>query len=488
MKKLIVFTLIFCSITSILAMHTPSYQPGAVPTAAQIEHMSFAQLQNLPQDIINKLSMEAILEYTLRLSEFEAIAQQTPHIAPRPSTFTGPSIPGQRATTIRILPVAYDHGAKNWSVLFGVNPHAQPREIWTSFDDTVASNEHPQAKALQTLAIQTNNNIVPLSPLDQALFTEGNDMYFLVPVSFIPGNMLYNNARNQYRTNFAWIPAQEIIQRDPTNLPITRPHEGKSVRIPYLLHTILQNNLLTTLGQLHTPLQQVQPVPAPTIQPAPIQPMPSTSQPQPAQPIPSPSQPQPNIQLITQTRNALQNTHWLNIPTPPGAIHFYDKNKPYYAFTNFYPAPMNFKGQTWPTSEHAYQAQKFTQRPDIQTLIKNTPTPSAVFAIAQKNSASVDKNWQQRSLQTMVDVVREKFRNPALEKQLLGTGTAVLVEASPVDGFYGYSTAPDKSGKPQLGLNHLGRILMYIRAEKRGAIKPNTPYDHNNPYPGYYAQ
>ncbi len=43
-------------------------------------------------------------------------------------------------------------------------------------------------------------------------------------------------------------------------------------------------------------------------------------------------------------------------PSPP--ILFYDKTAPHYAFTNFSPHPIRYKGEVYPTSEHLFQSFK----------------------------------------------------------------------------------------------------------------------------------
>jgi hypothetical protein len=48
---------------------------------------------------------------------------------------------------------------------------------------------------------------------------------------------------------------------------------------------------------------------------------------------------------------------------PPSLILFYDKNEPYYSFTNFAPDPVYFNQQRYPTSEHLFQALKVNINP-----------------------------------------------------------------------------------------------------------------------------
>lgn len=51
----------------------------------------------------------------------------------------------------------------------------------------------------------------------------------------------------------------------------------------------------------------------------------------------------------------------------PSEIRFYRSNeKPYGAFSNLYPRPIEFEGRIFPTSEHAYQAGK-AQKPAVRS-------------------------------------------------------------------------------------------------------------------------
>ena len=72
----------------------------------------------------------------------------------------------------------------------------------------------------------------------------------------------------------------------------------------------------------------------------------------------------------------------------PSEIRFYRSNeKPYGAFSNLYPRPIEFEGRIFPTSEHAYQAGK-AQKPAVREWILSAPTPAlAAMAAELKNPA-----------------------------------------------------------------------------------------------------
>jgi ribA/ribD-fused uncharacterized protein len=139
-------------------------------------------------------------------------------------------------------------------------------------------------------------------------------------------------------------------------------------------------------------------------------------------------------------------------------ILFYDKDKPYYAFTNFYPAAITVDGMTWPTSEHYYQAMKFPNNVRIQQEIERAQTPREAFNRARKYQHFVRADWKVVNLNSMKRAVWEKCsQHLNIRLMLLTTGAAILIEdAGANDAFYG-------AGAGYKGDNYLGRILMRVR-------------------------
>jgi ribA/ribD-fused uncharacterized protein len=155
---------------------------------------------------------------------------------------------------------------------------------------------------------------------------------------------------------------------------------------------------------------------------------------------------------------------WQAIQQPHKKILFYDKSKPYYEFTNFYPAPITVDGLPWPTSEHYYQAMKFTDK-NVQDAIRQSETPRGAFNEAQKNQDKVRADWHTVNLGIMKRGVWEKFtQHFRLQMQLISTGAIVLIEdAGAKDSFFG-------AGAEYTGHNYLGRILMLIRTHMQKAL------------------
>ncbi|MBF2097253.1 MAG: NADAR family protein [Gloeomargaritaceae cyanobacterium C42_A2020_066] len=142
-------------------------------------------------------------------------------------------------------------------------------------------------------------------------------------------------------------------------------------------------------------------------------------------------------------------------------IYFYKADGPYGCFSNFSPHPIQAAGRAWPTVEHYYQAQKLVGTPDeaLMEVIRQMPTPEAAAQLGRDQARSIRADWELVKYSVMLEAVRLKFQTHAPARQvLLATGKADLVEQSPVDYYWG-------CGQDGSGCNHLGRILMTVRAE-----------------------
>jgi ribA/ribD-fused uncharacterized protein len=130
--------------------------------------------------------------------------------------------------------------------------------------------------------------------------------------------------------------------------------------------------------------------------------------------------------------------------------------------SNFYPSPVEMDGAVYPTVEHAFQAAK-THDPDQRPAFQNAKTPSGAKQMGRKIKRRMD--WFNVSLVIMESLVRQKFtKYTDLRSKLLSTSDAPLIEGNTWrDKFYGAIWDSKKS--EWVGENHLGRILMKIRAE-----------------------
>lgn len=167
---------------------------------------------------------------------------------------------------------------------------------------------------------------------------------------------------------------------------------------------------------------------------------------------------------------------------------FYSDLQSNYFLSNFYPQPfkkggkwkpLNFiyENQTWPTSEHLYQALKFKNdtihEKEWRELLRTAPTPGISRYLGHFYTQSY-YSWQKKysdlvkkysnlvrlngditnplfKIEIMCVALKAKFSIPELKQQLLDTNITKIGEDS-TDLFWGIN-----------GQNNLGKILMALR-------------------------
>ena len=164
-------------------------------------------------------------------------------------------------------------------------------------------------------------------------------------------------------------------------------------------------------------------------------------------------------------------------------IRFYRASeKPYGAFSNLYRRPVEFEGETFATSEHAYQAGK-ARKPAVREWILSAPSP-ALVAMAAHGLYYWDivPGWSRTKFDRMRGVLRSKFtQHEDLRQLLLSTGEARLVESATVDNEVNRLWGEVNGA----GRNMLGELLMELRAELRGetdASRRASPDARRGPY------
>lgn len=141
-------------------------------------------------------------------------------------------------------------------------------------------------------------------------------------------------------------------------------------------------------------------------------------------------------------------------------INFYSTKEAYGEFSNFAAFPIELDGQTWPTSEHYFQAQKFPGTEHAEA-IRLERSPMIAARMGRDRRKPLRPDWDTVKDDLMRVAVRAKFRqHPALRELLLSTGDALLVEHTTNDAYWG-------DGGDGSGRNMLGRILMEVRDELR---------------------
>lgn len=132
-------------------------------------------------------------------------------------------------------------------------------------------------------------------------------------------------------------------------------------------------------------------------------------------------------------------------------IERFDGN--YSFLSNFYEAPLVYKGLRYLNSESAYQGQKDPSRAEEFVGLK------AIQSKCLGRKVAIRDDWDSVKLDIMYEIVLAKFtQNPKLLDKLKATGDAILIEGNYWhDTFWGVC-----EGK---GKNYLGKIIMKIRAE-----------------------
>lgn len=143
-------------------------------------------------------------------------------------------------------------------------------------------------------------------------------------------------------------------------------------------------------------------------------------------------------------------------------ILFYRKSDlPYGVFSNFSPHPIEVDGQTWPTVEHYYQAQKFAGMPDSERHMAEIRQASTAYDARKRGidtTRPLRPDWDVARLDVMWKAVQAKFDAYAdLAELLLSTGEEGIAENSPYDSFWGVGPNGD-------GENQFGRMLMRLRS------------------------
>lgn len=150
-------------------------------------------------------------------------------------------------------------------------------------------------------------------------------------------------------------------------------------------------------------------------------------------------------------------------------IYFYLPRDQWGWMSNFSPHGIELDGSWWQTVEHYFQAAKFVETdPTHAAAIQRARTPRDAARRGRDRSHPIRRDWEAVKDEIMRRAVTRKFETHAeLREKLLATGDEQLVEASPIDFYWG-------CGNDGTGLNRLGEILMSVRASLREAPLPQA--------------
>jgi N-glycosidase YbiA len=118
-------------------------------------------------------------------------------------------------------------------------------------------------------------------------------------------------------------------------------------------------------------------------------------------------------------------------------------------------------GVLYPTAEHAFHAQKFTDGSVISEIVRATSRVKA-FQLAGEYKKNRRADWGEIKLRVMEEIIRAKIsQHEEVLGALLNTGDQEIVEDSLSD-FWG-------SGCDGFGQNQFGKLLMKIRRELKSS-------------------
>ncbi|MCL1830977.1 MAG: NADAR family protein [Oscillospiraceae bacterium] len=138
-------------------------------------------------------------------------------------------------------------------------------------------------------------------------------------------------------------------------------------------------------------------------------------------------------------------------------IEFYRAGDEYGCFSNFSDHGFFLKDRYWSSSEHYFQAQKFVGTEHEET-VRLAATPKEAAQLGRSRDLPLRPDWASIKEEIMKEAVLAKFRTHLDIRQiLLSTGTQEIVEASPIDYYWGCGA--DRTGK-----NALGLVLMEVRS------------------------
>ncbi len=130
-----------------------------------------------------------------------------------------------------------------------------------------------------------------------------------------------------------------------------------------------------------------------------------------------------------------------------------------YFLSNFYNRPVTYQGLMYLNNEAAFQAQKCMTEEEKQAFCYLSP----IKAKRLGRSVTLRSDWEAVKVGIMAEIVQAKFTQHAdLADLLCATGDKTLIEGNDWgDCIWGYDVNLKR------GENHLGRILMDVRAQLR---------------------
>ena len=134
-----------------------------------------------------------------------------------------------------------------------------------------------------------------------------------------------------------------------------------------------------------------------------------------------------------------------------------DANEPLSSYSRH---GFDLDGKYWPSVEHYFQAMKF-EDPAQQETVRHAKHPAKARRLGRSRFRKLRKNWSTLRRVIMTRAVYTKCRtHPEVAERLLSTRDSKLVESSQYDYFWG-------CGRDRRGHNTYGLVLMDVRNKLR---------------------
>ncbi|KAL7070728.1 hypothetical protein ACQ4LE_009938 [Meloidogyne hapla] len=152
-------------------------------------------------------------------------------------------------------------------------------------------------------------------------------------------------------------------------------------------------------------------------------------------------------------------------------------------FSNFHPVTFNVGSRVFCCNEQFFHFCKAIAFGDhsIAEKIMQTKSPKSQKLLGKRVESFDHSRWEPFSILAMVIGLMRKFQqNESIRSELLATGDAELIEASPFDAKWGAGKGANQiiAGESWGGQNHLGRILMAVRNQ---LISPDQNEGNSEP-------
>ena len=133
----------------------------------------------------------------------------------------------------------------------------------------------------------------------------------------------------------------------------------------------------------------------------------------------------------------------------------------YKFLSNYFPVFIEYKGLKFPSSEHAFQAEKAVSEQQ-RRMIQQSPTAGKAKILGK--IITIKPEWESIKVKVMKEVQEAKYSNLYLKRKLIKTKQAILIEGNIWhDNFWGDCECI--RCQHIIGQNNLGKILMELRKQ-----------------------